>query len=51
LQFLTHNGVALGVEGQVVLNNQAGGTVTLEIDGAAVSLGEQAASRLLVDRL
>ncbi|HAA48472.1 MAG TPA: metal-dependent transcriptional regulator [Planctomycetaceae bacterium] len=51
LQFLTQNGVALGVEGQVVLNNQAGGTVTLEIDGAAVSLGEQAASRLLVDRL
>jgi len=51
LQFLTHNGVALGVEGQVVLNNQAGGTVTLEIDGAAVSLGEKAASRLLVDRL
>ena len=51
LQFLTHNGVALGVEGQVVVNNQAGGTVTLEIDGAAVSLGEQAASRLLVDRL
>ncbi|MED5398954.1 MAG: metal-dependent transcriptional regulator [Planctomycetota bacterium] len=51
LQFLTHNGVALGVEGQVVLNNQAGGTVTLEIDGAPVSLGEQAASRLLVDRL
>ena len=51
LQFLTHNGVALGVEGQVVSNNREVGTVTLEIDGSAVSLGEQAASRLMVDRL
>ena len=51
LQFLTQNGVALGVEGQVVSNNHAGGTLTLEIDGSRVSLGEQEASRLMVDRL
>ncbi|GIS58052.1 MAG TPA: metal-dependent transcriptional regulator [Planctomycetaceae bacterium] len=51
LQFLTHNGVALGVEGRVVSNNSSAGTVTLEIDGAAVSLGGQEAAQLLVDRL
>jgi len=51
LQFLTHNGVSLGVEGEVVSHNREAGTVTLEIDGSAVSLGEQAASRLMVDRM
>lgn len=57
LQFLTQNGVALGVEGRVVSNNPEAGTVTLEMDGPGESdnmtvlLGEQAASRLLVDRL
>lgn len=51
LQFLTHNGVSLGVEGEVVSHNREAGTVTLEIDGSAVSLGERAASRLMVDRM
>jgi len=51
LQFLTHNGVALGVEGQVVSNNRESGTVMLEIDGSAVSLGERASSRLMVEWL
>jgi hypothetical protein len=47
----------LGVEGRVVSNNPEAGTVTLEMDGPGESdntivlLGEQAASRLLVDRL
>jgi len=35
----------------VVSNNSSAGTVTLEIDGAAVSLGGQEAAQLLVDRL
>ncbi len=51
LQFLTQNGVALGVEGQVVSNNPTADTVTLEIDGAAVSLGGREAAQLIVDRL
>jgi DtxR family Mn-dependent transcriptional regulator len=51
LQFLTHNGVALGVEGRVLSNNREAGLVTLEIDGAAVVLGQQAAEQLLVDQV
>ncbi len=51
LQFLTHNGVALGVEGRVLSNNREAGLVTLEIDGVPVVLGQQAAEQLLVDQV
>lgn len=51
LQFLTHNGVALGVEGRVLSNNREAGLVTLQIDGTAVVLGQQAAEQLLVDQV
>ena len=43
--------MALGVEGRVLSNNREAGLMTLQIDGTAVVLGQQAAEQLLVDQV
>jgi DtxR family Mn-dependent transcriptional regulator len=48
LRFLSESGLALGASGQVKANQPQAGAVTVEADGREVTLGREAAEKILV---
>jgi DtxR family Mn-dependent transcriptional regulator len=48
LRFLTEEGLSLGVEGRVVSRSEAAGTITINLDGRPITLGLEAAQKMLV---
>jgi len=50
LRYLTENGLALGVCGQVVANREEGGVITIEVGGKQSALGRATADKILVQQ-
>jgi len=49
LRFLTAAGLALGTRGQMAVNEQAAGLLTLQLDDKQIPLGSAAAAKILVE--
>ncbi len=50
LRFLTESGIRLGASGQVQSNRIEAGLIRIQLDNAEVSLGHEAAEKLVVER-
>jgi len=51
LRYLTQTGLPLGTEGRVTSNRSEAGLVSVDIGGQTVSLGREAAAKILVEAL